>query len=171
MTVYSLSTELRGLIDNYFGQSLPQKRQAKSVIEKHDYDTLYDIPKKPLSLSNAAKIEKISWNTTNELVGALEEENEVQVQSEKAVKLEEAPVEFTEKRNNDAFAQYRNIISATINGDKNAIKTFAKGQGKMADSVVEAINEIAYEVFGDLLVEDDGMGNYTVIEDYRNHFI
>ena len=171
MTVYSLSTELRGLIDNYFGQSLPQKRQAKSVIEKHDYDTLYDIPKKPLSLSNAAKIEEISWNTTNELVGAFEEENEVQVQSEKAVKLEEAPVEFTEKRNNDAFAQYRNIISATINGDKNAIKTFAKGQGKMADSVVEAINEIAYEVFGDLLVEDDGMGNYTVIEDYRNHFI
>ncbi len=171
MTVYSLATELRGLIDNYFAEALPPRRTSKPVTEKHDYDILYDVPAKPLSLSNAAKIEEISWNTTNELVGAFEEENDKQ-EPIKDISIPKAlPIEDTLKQDNDPFELYRQVILATLNSDKNAIAVFAKAQGKMTDSVVEAINEIAYDVFGDLLIEDDGVGNYTVIEDYKNYFI
>ena len=38
--------------------------------------------------------------------------------------------------------------------------------GKMADAVADEINEIAAEVFGDVILEDDE-GGYVVIEDYR----
>ena len=37
--------------------------------------------------------------------------------------------------------------------------------------MVERINEAFADNFGDVIIEDDGMGNFTVIEDYCEEII
>ena len=168
MTVYSVTVELRKLLDEYFVSALPPKRKLKTTMEKHDYDVLYDVPIKPLSLSEAARIEAGSWETTQELISAFEDD-------EGSVPTIEDGTGNIEKTDNteddvDVFKKYRSTIIALINGNNNAISELSNKIGKMADSIVDEINEIAYDAFGDLLIEDDGIGNYTVIEDYKKYF-
>ena len=70
LTVYSISAELKEKIDAYFSDNLSCDKIRPAKEEKHDYDVLYDLPVKPLSLKNALAIEEASWETTNELVDA-----------------------------------------------------------------------------------------------------
>lgn len=172
MTVYSLSVELREMLDNYFSTSLPAARKAKQAPKRQEYDVLYDLPIKPLSLSDAARIEANSWETTKDLISAFEEDASVQEESfcfniPSTVTNNEPD---NKKEAEDVFSQYRAAITNLIDGNGFAIFELAAALGKMPDAVVDAINEIAYDSFGDLLIEDDGMGGYTVIEDYIEYF-
>ncbi len=169
MTVYSVSVELRKLLDDYFDASLPQRKQGKPVAQKQEYDVLYDIPIKPLSLGDAKKIEESSWDTTKELIDAFDETYPYDEENEH--KPLPVNVMSQDADTNDPFIQYRDMIVRLIGGDKNAISMFAKEKGFMSDSLVDMINELAFDIFGDQLIEDDGMGNYSVIEDYKDKFI
>ncbi|MBQ8848853.1 MAG: TerB N-terminal domain-containing protein [Clostridia bacterium] len=173
MTVYSVTVELRRLIDEYFTSSLPSKHQIKQkATEKHEYDVLYDVPIKPLSLSEAAKIEAGSWETTKELISAFDESiDALDIFEEKTVPEIDSREESAAAADGDVFEKYRAVIISLINGNLSAISDFAKATGKMSDSIIDEINEIAYDSFGDLLIEDDGTGNYSVIDDYKSYFI
>ena len=70
----------------------------------------------------------------------------------------------------DAFEKYRSAIVELVNGKPSAIHRLAAAMGKLPDALVDEINEIAYDILGDLLIEDDGMGTYSVIEDYKEYF-
>lgn len=179
MTVYSITVELRHILDEYFSASLPPKRATKKAAERQEYDILYDIPKKPLSLSDAAKIEARSWETTQELISAFE--TDTPSDSEEAVSIISPAVEPIASENNssektsadgknDLFERYRTVITALLSGDCMAVSNYAKSIGKLPDAVADEINEIAYDTFGDQLIEDDGMGGYNVIEDYADDF-
>ena len=171
MTVYSVSGELRALLDNYFSQNLPSKHIKKAVKEeRHDYDVLYDVPQKKLSLSDAAKIEEDSWLTTKGLVEAFEEQK-----SEVEITLPDKKIFPTEvitenKKEDDGFGEYRSLLVSMLNGNQNALKEFASKINKMPDAVADEINERAYDIIGDAVIEDDGMGAYVIIEDYRYLF-
>ena len=171
MTVYSLSVELRRLLDEYFVAALPTKR-SKQNIKRQEYDVLYDIPKKPLSLSDAAKIEEGSWETTRALINAFEgNENNVSLTP---IAYESVGIcnDINKSKDEipDRFSAYRDTILRLINNDPSAINKLASSLGKLPDAVVDTINEIAFEEFGDQLIEDDGMGGYSVIEDYIEYF-
>ena len=179
MTVYSVSVELRNEIDEYFFRELPAKRRPKAISEKKEYDILYDTPIKKLSLSDAAKIEAESWETTKELISAFEETwIEVEIDSVVVDETGVATSEVTENvkelnEPNDiwqSFKEYTQGLKNLINGDERAIDDIARQMGKMPDAVVDEINTIAYDVVGDAIIEDDGMGNYTFIDDYRELF-
>ena len=43
---------------------------------------------------------------------------------------------------------------------------FCRTQGKMLDAVADEINGIAADVFGDVILEEDGSA-YAIIEDYK----
>ncbi len=177
MTVYSVTVELRHILDEYFTASLPSKRTSKKTAERQEYDVLYDIPKKPLSISDAAKIEAGSWETTKELISAFDADDwdDEEITPDSSPEIEQIKPDVTVDPTaadveSDPFGKYRTLITSLLNGEQLAISDFAKRIGKLPDAVVDEINEIAYDAFGDLLIEDDGMGGYSVIEDYADDF-
>ena len=49
-----------------------------------------------------------------------------------------------------------------------ALRAAARGLSKMPDALADEINALTADgEIGDIILEEDGMGGYTVIEDYR----
>ncbi|MBE6666953.1 MAG: hypothetical protein E7607_01415 [Ruminococcaceae bacterium] len=169
LTVYSISAELRNILDSYFENNLPQhKHHKKKSEEKHEYDVLYETPKKKLSLSDAARIEEASWETTRELVEAFDDTDE-NVYVEEIAKNENNTVEsleLCEKNPASGLESYAALLTELIRGHKNAVSEYAQKLGKMPDALVDEINEAAYDKIGDAIIDEDGNGGHVVIEDY-----
>ena len=66
----------------------------------------------------------------------------------------------------DALATYLPFIAAAAEGNAAAQKVAAREMGRMIDAVADEINEIAAEIFGDVIIEE-GEDGYVIIEDYR----
>ena len=66
----------------------------------------------------------------------------------------------------DALAAYLPFLAAAAEGNAAAQKAAAREMGKMIDAVADEINEIAAEIFGDVILEE-GEDGYVIIEDYR----
>ena len=170
----------------------------KKEVERPAYEALYDLPRKEVSLLDAEAIEAQSWETTKILVEAFGDgQNENGAAPERIVEpaptaqiVEPAPAEkFAGAAEPTKFAgaaeptspaepaapspsplaPYAAFIKAALDGDPTALKTAAKTLGKMPDALAEEINGLTTDgEIGDMILEDDGMGGYTVIEDYRD---
>ena len=67
------------------------------------------------------------------------------------------------------LAFYAPFIKAALDGDSAALRAAAKALGKMPDALADEINALTADgEIGDIILEDDGMGGYTVIEEYRD---
>lgn len=212
LSVMSLPIPLRDALDAYLNPMEPPK-SAVPVKKKEEprpaYEALYDLPRKAVSLEDAAAIEADSWETTKILVeafgvadGAASEVargandvplrgNEVAVDTANDVPLrgnDVAPAAQTEgnaenggngdptvtaERGEDCLlAPYAPFIKAALDGDSAALRAAAKGLGKMPDALADEINALTADgEIGDIVLEDDGMGGYTVIADYREQVI
>lgn len=172
LTVYSVPTELRSVLDKYMELNLPQKSYRKKREEKHEYDALYETPKKKLSLTDAAKIEESSWETTKELVEAFDdnavEENIITVPAREE-DVNEPSVSCASNAEN-GWDSYTEVLTRLSKGQKNAIAAYARELGKMPEALVDEINEAAYDEIGDSIIEEDGSGGYIIIEYYRYLF-
>ncbi len=168
MTVYSVSGELKKILDDYFDTALPRKSHIKAKKEKHEYDVLYDVPKKKLSLSDASKIESESWETTKELISAFEfEEEELYIQEPtKSMDVSDSGVRSL---GNETFGIYTSLLSSMVKENIHALENFALEKGMMCDALVDQINEIAFDFLGDILIEERN-GEYEIIEDYKYLF-
>ena len=170
LTVYSLPTGIRDLIDAYMREHLPVRvitPKAKKVqIEEAAYERLYDLPKSPLSFSHAAEIEQASWRTTERLIEAFAEEEE---KTEAPVLLPVAPLIEAQEKGTDELERtmrpYAEFLRAAAEQDYEKQRIFAQNAKKMPDVIADEINELAAEHLGDILLEDMGDG-YAVIEDY-----
>ena len=175
LTVYSVSIELQKAIDEYFAQTLfstPKPSTKKE--ERHDYDVLYDLPKTALSLEKAKQIENDSWGVTKDLISAFDAEE--LAPDEPAVTVEALPLEplapeseserDEEKPLRAQLGEYLPFVEAMLGGNTSECERIASRMGKLIDSIVDAINEIAVEVIGDMLIEDVD-GAFLIIEDYR----
>ena len=212
LSVMSLPIPLRDALDAYLNPMEPPKSAA--IVKKKEeprpaYEALYDLPRKAVSLEDAAAIEADSWETTKILVeafgvadGAANEVargandvplrgNEVAVDTANDVPLrgnDVAPAAQTEgnaenggngdptvtaKRGEDCLlAPYVPFIKAALDGDSTALRAAAKALGKMPDALADEINALTADgEIGDIVLEDDGMGGYTVIADYREQVI
>ena len=174
MTVYSIPTELQRILDEYFSLNLSGRRTVTPKREPKAYEKLYEIPQSPLSLSAAAKIERDSWETTEKLVSAFEEEPTLE--SEPSL-LPEEPMEPSKREEADPknelqsqLGEYWEDICELCRGNVRAIYALSVKTGKMTDALVDHINEIAFEVYGDSLLEETD-GGYSVIEDYRKYVV
>lgn len=186
LTVYSLPADVRNIIDNYINDALPGRLKMQKE-ETHEYDALYELPKSSFSLSKARKIEQSSWDTTKRLVEAFGEDEETAKEAiiphtpektpqntnsfaDRAPIYEaEASAESPEKALLCALSSYSCFVSAAVREDYEAQERFARERGKLIDSVADEINEIAAEVFGDIILEKKD-GGYAVIEDYSEVF-
>ena len=199
LSVMSLPIPLRDALDAYLNPMEPPK-SAVPVKKKEEprpaYEALYDLPRKAVSLEDAAAIEADSWETTRILVEAFEGgENQPQPVSERvpvvetrAVETPAAPAlpvdprpaapvsapargadESTVPLMDFPLAPYAPFIKAALDGDSAALRAAAKALGKMPDALADEINALTADgEIGDIVLEDDGMGGYTVIEDYRD---
>lgn len=172
LTVYSVPTELKEKIDAYFKSInvIPSRKKKKE--EVHEYDVLYDVPVKKFSLSDALKIENASWDTTNELITAFEDTAEEDVSADKKESFSSEAIDFdvkeTESDLNRALGELLVFVEAIKAQDKEKMAEYISRSGKMLDSIVDEVNEIASDVIGDILLEDDGDGNLSVIDCYAD---
>ena len=210
LTENFLTPAMRKALDTWLDQHLPSHEQAVKKAELNQprpaYEALYDLPRKAVSLEDAAAIEADSWETTRILVEAFEvadgaandvppggndvplRGNDVAVDTANDVPLrgnDVAPAAQTEGNAENAvngeptmtaesgedrpLAPYAPFIKAALDGNSAALRAAAKTLGKMPDALADEINALTADgEIGDIILEDDGMGGYTVIEDYRD---
>ncbi|MBQ9086221.1 MAG: TerB N-terminal domain-containing protein [Clostridia bacterium] len=183
MTVYSVPSEVAKLLDEYFAEALPGRIHTPREREKQAYEALYDVPHKPLSLSDAARIEEESWSTTRELVDAFETEEGAEAsvtvplhQSEPSVTAEASLAESAEEPADEcgewkrALGELFAVLVQTAEGDLGALARYARTEGRLSDTVAEVINEAGWDRMGDAILEERD-GGYAVIEDYREELL
>jgi hypothetical protein len=173
LSVFTLPDPVRVALDEYFALNL-KKNSSVSSREKprEEYEKLYDAPKTELSPENAAKIEDSSWQVTKILVEAFEEEEK----KEEPI-IEEKPAEKEICENADSpleelkrlLGEKYNFVVAALESDGKKQSEIADKLSIMADALADEINDLAAEIIGDIILEDQG-GYYTVIEDYREIF-
>jgi hypothetical protein len=169
LTVYALPIPIRELIDERTLELLPKRvttEQRRQKEEEASYAALYDIPKTPLSLSHATEIEQDSWDTTQKLVDAFEEEKTEEAMSVPMPQIEKTAYVPTENELSDLLLPYRDFLNAVLREDLSGQKAAAKERGKLLDAVAEEINELASDAMGDVLLED-GDDGYRVIDEYK----
>lgn len=173
LSCYSLSVEMRKTLDEFFDINLVKERKRQIKPKKQEYDVLYDLPVKPLSLSHAEKIEEESWETTKDLIEAFDAEED---ESEFNPKLNESENIFvydcaqTDTKKDPellrALGKYADFARAVLLCDADKQREIASVLGSMPESIIDMINEISYDVIGDILIERDGE-KYVVIDDYK----
>lgn len=179
MTVYALPTEVRGILDAECDRLLPKKepiRKPKPVTVP-EYEKLYDLPRTALDPARAAEIERASWDTTQQLIDAFSEPGEAGAPSKPSpapVQPSAPPVQEPAEKpaaepapQASPFAHYRSFLLAVQTGDNGKIRAAAAQSGGPPDALADEINELAVDVFGDILLEDAGDG-WRVLEDYRD---
>jgi hypothetical protein len=138
---------------------------------------MYDVPRTALDIHLAAQIEASSWNTTERLIAAFTEESEPIAEPSVPPEREEEPLDEilppcvpnVEEENDDLnvkLSEYREFINCALRNDAAGQRAYAKEQGEMMDSIADRINEIAADVIGDILLEEDENGGYRILADY-----
>ncbi len=171
LTVYQLSTELRGIIDETTAHLIPLRRSERQEQEREaEYEHLYELPQKPLSLTDAEAIERASWETTKRLVEAFEEDEEQIPTPTAEAPTVEPPVQ-QEPTHDDVsdspWRPYAAFLNAVLEEDVTAQGERAGEMGLLPDALADVINELAADLLGDILIEESDNGGYRVIEDYR----
>jgi hypothetical protein len=165
LSVYALPDKVKVILDHYFAQAFPSKR--KPIIEERPaYEALYDLPTTELSLSHAEEIEQSSWDVTRQLVEAFEEPQP------EAIIVEQEPPQEAEIAQEDtdlvvALKPYAVLLCAIDRQDMARVKEIARQLGKLPDALIEEINTLTSDVFGDILIEENEHGGYAIIEDYK----
>ena len=185
--VLTVNPHAREAIDSFFADNLPahqfidkRRKDARVQEESHDYDKLYDLPKKEISPERALEIERESWDTTKKLTEAFEETENVEKIPTEPVKEPEKPImeeplfipsEPISEANDlysqllsklGSIAQFINLCKGSSLAEQ---RKFASSHNSTADEISDKINEAAAELFGDIILENDS-GAYTIIEDY-----
>ncbi len=91
LSVMSLPPPLRDALDAYLAPLAPHRSPAptkKKEIPRPEYEALYDLPEKPLSIEDAAAIEADSWETTRILTEAFSGNEECGIQNEENSEFE-----------------------------------------------------------------------------------
>ncbi len=199
LSVMALPGPLKTALDGYLDPLAPPKAVAppkKKETPRPDYEALYDLPQKTVSLDDAAAIERASWETTRMLTEAFgeEENSEFGIRNSELTAVSPDPVvphtetsatphpEAADAPISHADASVSPIphsefgipyshlpfLLAALSGDRAAQAAASKAAGKMPDALADEINAASADgELGDIILEDDGSGFYAVIEDYR----
>ncbi len=178
LKVEELTDEMRACIDRYFDANLPAQKKVRPTksgtfeAETHEYDKLYEPISTDFSLERAMKIEERSWGTTELLTAAFEEVPEVlEPIPEKVPEPIQTP-QITDGE--DEFAALvtaldegaREALALVADGDADGIAKVSSRLGTLADALADKINELAFDVIGDSIIEPCDVG-YRLIADYE----
>ncbi len=178
LSIYALPAKIRDDINTYLADKLPKRQapQGRQSASDAAYEKLYDLPKRTFSKELATEIEQDSWSTTERLVEAFEEDakEDVQIQQRAAdaVRMQEAQAqEDAVAAVGDAFLaqmqRFLPFLSAVYRRDVRGQRKCAEALHLSAELAADAINELAAEQMGDILLEEAENG-FAVIEDYMD---
>ena len=168
-----LSDTLKKCIDDYFDVHLPAPKKSRTTkarfTESNEYDKLYEPITTTFSLENALDIEKKSWCTTEILTSAFEE-------NEPEAKIPE-PIIVPEPILSDSENEFEALVNALdttatdglkrlLAENENGLTEAAKVSGILADALADKINEAAFDIIGDTVIEPTD-GGYRIINDYK----
>lgn len=171
LSVYALPVAVRTHLDTYLDGVLPQRKPiSKKEEAPAEYERLYDLPRTELSLSGAAEIERLSWETTERLVEAFEENGDQPSVSETSAVPMPEPILMPEAEKTadteSAWTRYLPFLRAALEADRKGETDAAAALGRSLDVIADEVNTLAAELLGDILLEEDGSGAFAVIEDY-----
>ena len=164
LSIYGLPTQIKEGLDSYLDQTLPSKRRL-IVEERPAYEALYDAPATGVSTEHAREIEQLSWDMTRQLVEAFEEEAPTTADISIEFKCN-SPVSHASEEDHP-MSNYAELLRAIDQGSVAEQQKWCRAIGKMLDAVAEEINTLATDLWGDILLEENGNG-YALIEDYRD---
>ncbi len=173
----SLTEEMKNCIIQYFEPFVIKKK--KKAEEVPEYMKLYEAVSYDLSPESALDIEKQSWNVTNRLISAFDEdENETAeddiAENEKINNPTEDSIASGSNEKDDINAimiKNKLIPQAVIKGlavvavSSDAFIEWAKNNNMLPDTAAEMINEALYDIIGDIVIECSE-GVYVLIGDY-----
>ncbi len=170
-----LSDALKSHIDRYFSANLPVPKKQSQPAENTrvpEYEKLYEPTVTEFSLSHALEIEKNSWDTTERLTSAFEDEAPIEEISKPAEKT--APEVTDIPPAADEFhsliltldKEYIEVLRAVYSGDRKGFTAAVNRIGALPDGVIDKINETAFDLIGDIIIEpyED---TYRIIPDYE----
>ena len=177
LSVYALPTSVRELLDATLAGILPVRELSERKKEEEAsarYEKLYDLPQKELSLTAAAEIERLSWETTERLVEAFEEaatdpEPKSPIPSPAPMLTAVSEPTDTECGGDAlkvAMQPYLAFLQAVWAEDATGQKNAARDANLPLEVLADEVNGLAAEHMGDILLEEID-GSYHVIEDYR----
>ncbi len=166
LSIYALPIPIREVLDAYLPTVLPKRTRAAASVssEPPAYEKLYDTPRRPLSFAAAQEIERASWETTERLVDAFEEETEVSAVSESAPPTKQE--ETADGTPVSDVARYQPFLRAVLREDTDGQRAEAGRAGLMLEAFADEINAWSADLMGDILLEESGTA-FAVLEDYR----
>lgn len=175
LSIYALPDKIKTILDAYFAEVLPTKRRVKEgEADRPAYEAFYDLPMSELSPEHAAEIERSSWDVTQQLVDAFDDDS-ANAQEAPAVSTESvrepvmsspnSVVDIDEEPIEDALP-HREFVLAALAADAEAQRDLAREKGLLPDAMAEQINEASVDLLGDIILEQNDNGIYVVIEDY-----
>ncbi len=182
LRVEDLDNKVRAAIDDYFASVFPEdrrqnRRSDEEAEEERYYNAMYGAPDVGVDFDEAKKIEAVSWSITDRLTIDADEtaNNSVNAPESKeatnepaasaAVSDVVAPVPEAE---NEALPLIAiRYLAAVRIGDSLTADSICRKASRYADELAEMINNYAVDTVGDIFLEPDEKGGYTVIEDYE----
>ena len=188
LSVMTLPVCVREALDAYLDPLLPAPVAApkpKAEPPRPAYEALYDLPVKPVSQEDAARIEQASWETTRILTEAFgtagetaEDAPDVQESDAAPSAVDECATETTAEAEPDALPadgtplfpgepELADFLRLALAGDSAGQRALAARLRVLPDALADRINEWAVgSDIGDIILEDTD-GGYAVMEDYR----
>jgi hypothetical protein len=183
LSIYALPDPIKVILNGYFAQAFPKSTgKTPEAVVRPEYEKLYDLPNTEMSAKEAARIEQASWTTTQRLVDAFEEQFE-EPADELLVPMDskadhddepiadqrvtaEAPVTAAQTEENSLESALQQFLRFAIKQDAQGQLAFCRSIGKMPETMADALNELAVDLLGDILLEEGDGGAFFVIEDY-----
>jgi len=164
LSVNPLPTEIKALAEEYFNRELPIRASYTGVQDEiPEYEKFYEPVSQGISFDSAAKIEESSWDITEKLVDAFEEEPIPEIDIEDVLPQ-------TQEENEDMLSSLtsaeKSFVCAALAEDYAAQAQIASDAGMLVDIIADRINTVAVDIMGDILLEECG-GGYAVLEDYK----
>jgi hypothetical protein len=189
---FVLEPFFRDAVEEYLDAALPKvkpKMQEKKTAPEPEYERLYERASTGFSLDNAKLIEERSWSVTERLLDGIEADSEANEASaeQKNIDTAENKAEFEAKdyiepqktAENESCAvcdELSDIFSAIGELKAFLLALYKKDHAAMLDEsdklgipislMTDRINEAAFDVMGDTLIEESD-GGFEIIADYE----
>jgi hypothetical protein len=183
LSIYALPDPIKVILNGYFAQAFPKSTgKTPEAVVRPEYEKLYDLPNTEMSAKEAARIEQASWTTTQRLVDAFEEQFE-EPADELLVPMDskadhddepianqrvtaEAPLTAAQTEENSLESALQQFLRFAIKQEAQGQLAFCRSIGKMPETMADALNELAVDIWGDILLEEGDGGAFFVIDDY-----
>lgn len=171
--VKDISESVKKILENYFINVLKGELIRSDIPE---YEKLYESKTEALSPELANKIEASSWDITEKLVEAFEEDasaTEHETVTSLHIPDEKISTEVFDDEDEASSAFYNKIFDYMELFELIRLeqyrdqKKYAQDYRIILDAVADEINAVAADVFGDIILEEDN-GGYKIIDEYKN---